>query len=265
MICQQCGQEVPEGIKFCTNCGAAMIQQEVFEPLPEEPKKEEETAVVRARLQKEKPMAQRFLFGLVLCLCLHEVAMLFFQAVMNQFGQDYANLGEAIYHTARLLRLVVFLILGITAFAFGHAKSEKAGAVILLILSILTTGAYAAFMPQLLWLVEGQAKVVDLMPVLGTIIGLGSAFLIAFLIGVLGKPRKIWIYVIMILGCFILLGGFTFVWNWMPDLDTAVRSSGLVIGWLSADFFALLAMPAIGLSFGWIRKNKLDKMAEENS
>lgn len=286
MICKQCGFDVPEGIKFCTNCGAPMETEtvspamagtvaagagfgeamsnqamsnqtassdpNVFEPLPGDEKPEE----VFAPRRKEKSMAIRYLFGLVLCMCLHEISMLFLQYSIGWYGEVFNTLGHDYIATDRLMRIPVFLILGLVAFLIGRSK-KKAGPIILLILAFLLSGAVAALTPQCVWFVEGNAKILEKVPVQGLIIGMGSATLVAFLIGLLGKPRKIWVHLIIMIGCFLLMTGFMFIWSWVSELETETRALGLLIEWVSLDFFATLAMPAIGLAGGWIKQIKL--------
>ena len=293
MICKRCGFDIPEGIKFCTNCGAPMEISEVspvmagamsepmngpvmagaagepmnglvmseqtapsdpnvFEPLPGD----EELEEVFAPKRKEKAMAIRYLYGLILGLCLHEISMIFMDHSMGWYGMTFNALSVDYVAADRLLRVAVYLILGTMAILIGKTK-KKAGPIILLILSVLMIGGFAALAPQSVWVVDGNADILEKVPVLGLIIGMGSATLVAFLIGLLGKPRKIWVYLIIMVGCFLLMAGFVFVWSFVTGLETDARAQGLLIEWVSMDFFATLAMPAIGLAGGWIKQVKL--------
>jgi len=54
MFCQNCGTQLPEGVKFCPECGAPV---EIVEPLRSEPIPEE-PAVVAAPVQEQPVQAQ---------------------------------------------------------------------------------------------------------------------------------------------------------------------------------------------------------------
>lgn len=280
MICKQCGQEVPDGVKFCTNCGYPMMEAEspapenvpvnmqnmgepvpmMVPPVPGDPD-DEAPAEVPAPKNSKNVMGLRFLYAAVLGMCLHEISVMFMQSFMNAYGQNYAYLSQSYIYADRLVRILFFLAVGTVAYFVGKAKKQKAGAIILLILTILLAGAAAVLGPQAVKLVEMPDRL-ELVPFLGLNIGLGSAVIIAILIGVLGRPRKLWIYLIIMLGSFVLMGGFVFIWSYLGDMEVEMRAQGLLIEWISMDFFALAAMPMIGLAGGWVRQASLDAKAK---
>lgn len=189
MFCRFCGKEIPEGGKFCINCGRSIENtetpnqsesgQQVISPMPENASSPESPAA-------EYPM-KWFKFLIYFQLFANAVIMLF-TAISSIFGLQYDGDAELIYYIAPGLK-VVDVIYGIVCLALmagaivvrqklAHYRKNApvlyigfvtAGSVIGLIYTFAAMAVTGVISPSAL----GESLVLISAAVLGTLIGVG--------------------------------------------------------------------------------------------
>ena len=187
MFCRFCGKEIPEGGKFCINCGRSIENtetpeqsgQQVINPMPESAYRSVSSAA-------EYPM-KWFKFLIYFQLFANAVIMLF-TAISSIFGLQYDGDAELVYYVAPGLKVVDVIYgivcLGLMAGAIvvrqklAHYRKNApvlyigfvtVGSVISLIYTfaaVAVTGAISPYAP-------GESLVLISGAVLGTLIGAG--------------------------------------------------------------------------------------------
>lgn len=189
MFCRFCGKEIPEGGKFCVNCGRSIENtetpnqsesgQQVINPMPE-------SAYRPVSPATEYPM-KWFKFLIYFQLFANAVLYLF-SAISSIFGLQYDGDAELIYYIAPGLRVVDVIYgivcLGLMAGAIvvrqklAHYRKNApvlyigfvtAGSVIGLVYTFATMAVTGAISPYAL----GESLALISAAVLGTLIGVG--------------------------------------------------------------------------------------------
>ena len=237
MFCRFCGNSIPDGSGKCPICGAMLRTQSIrHTALCENP--------------YEKPMAARYFFIPVFLGLFSSFFSIFSSLMIGRLSAFELAAVNSYMTGLSIMESLGALVRGFTAFLIAWRGREEQGKKILLIVSLVFAFVPALTAPWMLPLFQTSVSVSEMMPAFGVFVSLLIGAVLGSGLGLLLKPKTLWIYLaaaVFSLALLLILlsadGSYARMEN-EKDLWTVYMI-------FAVEYFAFYAFPSVGLSAAW--------------